>query len=379
MALTIPPPGPFLPTLERSSCSAQKRTCNFVEPADCKFLRVLVKYLQNFRIRIHGGASMITMTEIARLTGVSQPTVSRVLNGNPNVGQEIRERVLACAKEHNYQCNALAKGLQGSKTMLLGVLVTDISNGFFADLAKAIEAAARKAGYTIILFNSDCDLEKERSYLDVVSRYRVDGVLVVPVKENGEELPDFAANLDIPVVAITKPAAALDAVYVDHRSAGALVAEHLAERGYRRFLFIGEEYDRKYLGFREKLAERGLAERTGSVAYESDRQLTHFLETWLRRPGGRTAVFAGNDIFALRTLSALRMLEVSVPRQAGVIGFDDTSTGRYLRPALSSVSQPIAAMAGEAVSRLLWRIDHPRAEEILDLALPAELVVRESA
>ena len=82
---------------------------------------------------------MITMTEIARLTGVSQPTVSRVLNGNPNVGQEIRERVLACAKEHNYQCNALAKGLQGSKTMLLGVLVTDISNGFFADLAKAIE------------------------------------------------------------------------------------------------------------------------------------------------------------------------------------------------------------------------------------------------
>ena len=322
---------------------------------------------------------MITMTEIARLTGVSQPTVSRVLNGNPNVGQEIRERVLACAKEHNYQCNALAKGLQGSKTMLLGVLVTDISNGFFADLAKAIEAAARKAGYTIILFNSDCDLEKERSYLDVVSRYRVDGVLVVPVKENGEELPDFAANLDIPVVAITKPAAALDAVYVDHRSAGALVAEHLAERGYRRFLFIGEEYDRKYLGFREKLAERGLAERTGSVAYESDRQLTHFLETWLRRPGGRTAVFAGNNIFALRTLSALRMLEVSVPRQAGVIGFDDTSTGRYLRPALSSVSQPIAAMAGEAVSRLLWRIDHPRAEEILDLALPAELVVRESA
>ena len=90
-------------------------------------------------------------------------------------------------------------------------------------------------------------------------------------------------------------------------------------------------------------------------------------------------MFAGNDIFALRTLSALRMLEVSVPRQAGVIGFDDTSTGRYLRPALSSVSQPIAAMAGDAVSRLLWRIDHPRAEEILDLALPAELVVRESA
>ena len=342
-------------------------------------MKVLVKYPQKLRIRIHGGVSMITMTEIAKLTGVSQPTVSRVLNGNQNVGKDIRERVLSCAREHNYQCNALAKGLQGSQTMLLGLLVTDISNGFFADLAKAVEAAARKAGYTIILFNSDCDLEKERSYLDVVSRYRVDGVLVAPVGENGEELPALAAGLDVPMVSITKPAAGLDAVYVDHRSAGALVAGHLAERGYRRFLFIGEESDRKYLGFRGALADIGLAERTGSVVYESDRQLIHFLEAWLRRPGGRTAVFAGNDVLALRTLSALRTLEVAVPRQAGVIGFDDTSTGRYLRPALSSVSQPIALMAEQAVSRLLWRISRPREETAaLDLALPAELVARES-
>ena len=85
---------------------------------------------------------MITMTEIAKLTHVSQPTVSRVLNGSQTVALEIRERVLACAREHDYQCNALAKGLQGSRTQLLGVLVTDISNGFFADLAKEIETAA---------------------------------------------------------------------------------------------------------------------------------------------------------------------------------------------------------------------------------------------
>ena len=89
---------------------------------------------------------MITMTEIAKLTHVSQPTVSRVLNGSQTVAPEIRERVLACAKEHDYQLNALAKGLQGSRTQLLGVLVTDISNGFFADLAKQIEIAARSCG-----------------------------------------------------------------------------------------------------------------------------------------------------------------------------------------------------------------------------------------
>lgn len=322
---------------------------------------------------------MITMTEIARLTGVSQPTVSRVLNGSKTVSPDIRERVLACAKEHNYQFNALAKGLQGSKTMLLGVLVTDISNGFFAELAKQIEAEARRAGYTIILFNSGCDREKERAYLDVVSRYRVDGVLAAPVEEHSRDWPEYVRRLGIPVVAITKPTEGLDAIYVDHREAGTLVAEHLVERGYRRFLFIGEESDRKYIGFREALAIRGLAERAESVVYEDDRQLVKFLEGWFRHLGGRTAVFAGNDIFALRVLGALRELEIAVPRQAGVIGFDDISIDRYLHPALSSVSQPIGFMAEQAVSRLLWRIDHPLAGETLDLALPARLMIRESA
>lgn len=89
---------------------------------------------------------MITMTEIARLTGVSQPTVSRVLNGNTSVKPEVREKVLACAREHNFQPNAMARGLVGSGTKLIGVVLTDISNSFFADLEKYMEQAARKKG-----------------------------------------------------------------------------------------------------------------------------------------------------------------------------------------------------------------------------------------
>ena len=105
---------------------------------------------------------MITMTEIARLTGVSQPTVSRVLNGNTAVNPEIRERVLACAREHDFQPNVMAQSLVGSKTRLIGVIVTDISNSFFAELVKYIGEEARKDGYSLILFSSDYDLEKER-------------------------------------------------------------------------------------------------------------------------------------------------------------------------------------------------------------------------
>lgn len=125
---------------------------------------------------------MITMAEIARLTGVSQPTVSRVLNGNKAVNPEIRERVLACAREHDFQPNVMAQSLVGSKTHLIGVVVTDIGNAFFADLVKHIEQAAGKAGYSMILFNSGYDRDHEKECLDVVRRYRVDGLIVVPVE-----------------------------------------------------------------------------------------------------------------------------------------------------------------------------------------------------
>ena len=321
---------------------------------------------------------MITMTEIAKLTHVSQPTVSRVLNGSQTVAPEIRERVLACAKEHDYQLNALAKGLQGSRTQLLGVLVTDISNGFFADLAKQIEIAARKSGYSIILFNSDYSPQNEQEYLDVVRRYRVDGVLAVPIRETSAEWKEYVKKLDVPIVAVTRRAKGLDSVYVDHVQAGAMVAAHLLERGFRRFLFIGKDYDGKYAGFRRFLTQAGCGGETDNVVYQDDSQLSQALEGWLRRASDRGAVFAGNDIYALRVLDALRRLDAAVPEEAGVIGFDDPSPGRYLNPRLSSVSQPIAQMAQEAVDRLLDRVEHPGQREALDRPLPAELVLRES-
>ena len=156
---------------------------------------------------------MITMTEIARLTGVSQPTVSRVLNGNTAVNPEIRERVLACAREHDFQPNVMAQSLVGSKTRLIGVIVTDISNSFFAELVKYIGEEARKDGYSLILFNSDYDLEKERECLDVVRRYRVDGLIMVPVDENGAEWRGMVSRLDIPTVVITRHATGIDSFY----------------------------------------------------------------------------------------------------------------------------------------------------------------------
>ena len=323
---------------------------------------------------------MITMAEIARLTQVSQPTVSRVLNGNQAVDPEIRERVLACAREHDYQFNALAKSLQGSKTNLLGVLLTDISNSFFADLAKEIEACAREHGYSIILFNSDRDPQRQLEYIDVVRRYRVDGVLITPTLRDRAAWQECVGKLDVPAVVVTRRVDDLDCVYLDHEEAARQVARHLAEKGYKQFLFIGKPTDIKYKGFSQELEAMGLcpAHEVSCFMYEDDGEFRRAMKEHLDRLGPRTGIFANNDLWAVRTLRALRELNVSVPETAGVIGFDDITMGRYLQPSLSSVSQPIAQMAAEAVNRLLLRIDAPDQPGRLDLPLRATVVPRES-
>lgn len=324
---------------------------------------------------------MITMAEIARLTHVSQPTVSRVLNGNIKVDPEIRERVLACAKEHNYQFNALAKGLQGSKTQLMGVILTDISNGFFADLAKQIEIKARKKGYSIILFNSRYDLMLEKEYMNVVRRYHVDGVLAVPIRENSSEWMESVRGLDVPLVVVTRHAKDLDSVHLDHDGAGELVAGHLLERGYKRFLFIGRSYDAKYIGFRRGLAKLGInpEQFVQNIEFQNDAQLLQDLDRYFQvYKQFRTGIFAYNDICAFHVLDILRKLNISVTQQCGVIGFDNTEVGSYMVPKLSSVSQPIEEMAAEAVDRLIYRIENPGEHPVWRRSLQAALSVKNS-
>lgn len=323
---------------------------------------------------------MITMAEIARLTQVSQPTVSRVLNGNKAVAPEIRERVLSCAREHDYQLNALAKSLHGSKTHLLGVIFNDMTNSFFADLAKKIEAKARECGYSMILFNSDHDPQRQLEHIDVVRRYRVDGVLIIPTLRDLAAWRECVGKLDVPAVVVTREVKELDSVYLDHKEAARLVARHLAERNCKRFLFIGKQTDIKYKGFSEELANMGLcpAGKVGFFEDEDDKEFARNLKNHLGQSEGKTGIFANNDLWALRTLRVLRDLNVSVPEEAGVIGFDNISMGRYFYPSLSSVSQPITQMADTAVTRLVYRIDHPTEPELLDLPMQAALVPRES-
>ncbi len=324
---------------------------------------------------------MITMTEIARLTGVSQPTVSRVLNGNQAVNPEIRERVLACAREHDFQPNVMAQSLVGSRTHLIGVVLTDISNSFFADLVKYLEREARASGYSLILFNTNYDPEHEKESLDVVRRYRVDGLVAVPVDERASDWNRLIGKLDIPTVVITKQVRGMDSVYVSHEEAGAQVGEHFREEGFEEYIFFGNTEDVKYQGFAKALKERDpeFGQHLTVISSKKEQKIQAALEQYYSRKRRRTGIFAYNDRRAVQMLGILQRMGVKVPEQAGLVGFDNTYMCEFLYPRLSSVAQPNEEMASIAMRRLLYKIDHPEDDRTEDHPLQATLVKRDSS
>lgn len=325
---------------------------------------------------------MITMTEIAKLTGVSQPTVSRVLNGNTAVNPKIRERVLACAREHEFQPNIIAQSLVGSRTHLIGVVLTDISNAFFADLVKYLEQEARKSGYSLILFNSNYDPEQERESLAVVQRYRVDGLIAVPVDENDLRWNTQIRRLSIPTVVITRQVEGMDCVYVSHREAGAQVVRHLWEEGYEEYLFFGTTRDVKYQGFAEELKKHDpeFEQKLTVIASKEEAAVAAALKVYFHQERGRTGIFAYNDRRAVQMLGILQRMGIRIPEQAGLVGFDNTYMCEYVFPRLSSMSQPNEEMAAWAMRRLIRKIEEPkRCETAENRVLKATLVCRGSS
>lgn len=323
---------------------------------------------------------MITMTKLAELAGVSQPTVSRVLNGNTSVNPEVAKKVLDCAKKYNYQPNMIARSLSGSKTHLIAVVVPDIANPFFADLIKSIENESMKAGYSILIFNSDYDRGKERKYLEILQQYRVDALLLAPVCADEDSIAPFR-QLSVPWMIITNFARDVDCIYISHEKAGAMVAEHLVDTGNKTFAFIGRSDDEKLVGFRHELRVRGIdIEQNLLIFSEKDEEENlRSLLAYLRKNGEKTGVFAHNDMEALVVMNGLAMAGISIPDRAALVGFDDTFVSRRVHPGITSVSQPVEKMGRMAVRNLLESMENGEQRSGIHVELDAQLIVRGSS
>ncbi|MFT8359086.1 LacI family DNA-binding transcriptional regulator [Bifidobacterium aquikefiri] len=326
---------------------------------------------------------MITMTGIAKLTGVSQATVSRVLSGNTAVDARTRHKVLECVEKCNYQPNIMAQSLAGNKTFLFGVIVTDIGNPFFAEIVKAIEEHASSNGYSLIIFNTQYDKTREKSYLDVLKRYRVDGLIMVPDSNEDEYLSPLA-NYGTPMVIATRDVSILDCVVVDHFTAGQEVAKHLAQTGCKKFVYIGDMHVRedKGPGFISSLKTMGFAINDDFTVIE-EKEVEHTLTTTLTAKFNcneqKIGVFVGNDILAMESVQIIQDSGIEIPKEVAIVGFDNTYISRMLRPRLSTIEQPIDQIASLAVGRLIELIEGTTVDRTMHQVLAPKLIVRDSS
>lgn len=328
---------------------------------------------------------MPTIKDVAARAGVSFTTVSHVLNDTRRVRQSTRDKVLAAARELHYVPSAVARSLKHRATRTIGVMVPNALLPYFAELARGIEDACLRSGWSAVLCSCDDTAERREAYLALLQEKRVDGIVVAspPVEPTWVKALQ-GATCPLLVMGHEVPGLAADLVELDNELGGALAAEHLLGLGHRRFGCIsgppGLDVSRDRLrGFRRTLRLAGL-ELPDAAVESADFTTARGHEAALRLLGaGRpvTAVFAQSDMMAMGVLRAAAELGLKVPGQLSVVGFDDIELARYLIPALTSVGMALRAVGEATAEAILERIAHPDAPA-RRLSLPPALFARES-
>lgn len=329
-------------------------------------------------------SARVTVREVAAAAGVSVGTVSHVVSGRRRVAEATRARVEAAIEALGYRPNRLARSLQARRTHTLAMVIPDVGNPFFGELARAVEREARSADYCVVFGNSENDPDLEARYVDEFIERRVDGLIVVVAGAAAwvRRLP-----ADLPVVALDRYPARwpLDAVLVDNREGIEAAVAHLTELGHRRLGFVGGDARlttgrERARGFTEALARRHLRpawSSRGVFSLESGRRQTEELLA-LPRAERPTAVVVANDLLALGTLLACRAAGISVPEELSVVGFDDIPFAAIAHPALTTIRQPIDELGTNATRLLLGRIAGWTSGPPRRLTVRPSLVVRAS-
>ncbi|MCP4395930.1 MAG: LacI family transcriptional regulator [bacterium] len=331
---------------------------------------------------------MTTMEEIAKKAGVSQATVSRVINGSPAVGLETRQRVMQWVRKLDYQPNLTAQSLVRKQSFLLGMVLPDISNPYFSEVLKVVEQEAILHGYNIIFCNSNDNIQKEKQSVTTLRGRQVDGILLVPVDSNAQHL-GMLGRTNTPVVTITQDVTGFDSVSISHRHGGALVAKHLLETGHTRIGYVGSRKEEKFQGFFDALHNHGIASPDDSVlelenkgaetivrSHEIHEKLHRYLD---RKSSDITAFFTSTDLVALITIHVLQERGYRIPDDFAIVGFDNTFLALEMRPTLTSVAQPVNEIGRVAIETLLGRISGENTSKgNIKVLLEPYLVVRES-
>ncbi|RKT51807.1 LacI family DNA-binding transcriptional regulator [Saccharothrix australiensis] len=319
---------------------------------------------------------MTTIKDVAQHAGVSTATVSRVLNGHAAPTPETRTRVLAAVDELGYRPNALARSLRTTSTQTLGLVISDLVNPFFAEIARAVEEEARDHGYCVIVANADESADQQATYVRTLLDRRVDGLLVCPATDDPAWIAEVEAR-DVPLVLLdrTVPQATCPVVRADGAQALADLADALRSAGHRRVgVIAGPAHTSTGRERLEQFARGGLELVVvhGDFRRESGARAAADLLTRADRP---TALVAMDNLMGLGALEELRRRGLRVPADVGLAVYDDQPWFPLLDPPITVIAQPTVEMGREAARSLLALV---AGEQPADVQLAARLVVRGS-
>ena len=312
---------------------------------------------------------MASIREVAKRAGVSPATVSRVINGTARVDEEKRERVEKAIEETGFRPNELARALYRKSSKIIGVIVPDIENPFFSELAKAIEKEAYEQEYRILLCNSDDQKEKELANLQMLAQLQADGVILMT--NTGEKSQSYEA-VSMPIVFVDRRLDEMgqtSVIEADHYAGGKLAAEHLIACGCRKITCIRGPQElssgkKRYEGYREVCRQYSMKERFVDSTYKYE-DGAKAAEEVLRRYPDTDGIIACNDMTAVSVYKVLQKRGYRVPDDIQIIGFDGVKFGCFLTPELTTVAQPIKEMGKCAVQMILGTVKElPRDREM---------------
>ena len=328
----------------------------------------------------------VTIKDVAIKAGVSPATVSRVVGNYGYVSQRTRKKVLVAIQDLGYRPNAIARSMVTKSTCTIGLVVTDITNPFFAQIARSVEEVVWKNGYTLLLANTDEDLDHERAIVHVMQEKRVDGLIVIPASStSGPHIHDVIER-GFPLVLVDRKLkdCEADVVMVDNEAGAYQAVSHLLSLDYGRIGMIMDNPEistnvERSLGYHKALHEAGLPideSLIQSCQYTHQSAYKLVLEM-LKQSPTPNALFTANNFMTIGALKAIRELRLKIPEDVALVGFDELGWDGIENTDLTVVAQPVHEIGREAAHRLITRINHDSSPP-QEIRLKTRFIIRDS-
>lgn len=329
------------------------------------------------------GQQRVTLRAVAQRARVSMGTASQALSGSAPVSDSTKQRVVQAADELGYVVNGVARALRTRASLMIGMVVPEVSNPFFADLMGAIEITCRERGLVVLFGASSNDTSRELDYVVEFHQRQVDGMLLIGARET-DRIEKLLPS-GFPVVAVDRIPRrwSRDWVSVDSRAGSRMAVDHLVSLGHRRLAYVGAGPDINTAAERKQHFISSVEACGATIAGISEGDFTQAsgIEQTERLLAAATerasAIVAANDLLALGVIGAARRLGIRVPDELSVVGFDDGTVARLAEPALTTIRQPVEELARQSVAAAVARLKSPARHPVAKLLTP-ELVVRAS-